>query len=72
MNFTDEWFLQTKLRARGLKCDAFGGATDHEQRREKIRAAIKVAGIATTECWVVKGKAQTFAEAFAQTFGEAL
>ena len=40
MNISIELALVSKLRAYGVKCNAFDGLTTHEQRKENIRAAV--------------------------------
>lgn len=41
MNISVELTLATKLKAAGSKVHVFDGLTTHEQRREKIRVALK-------------------------------
>lgn len=41
MNISIELAIATKLKAAGSKVHVFDGLTTHEQRREKIRAALR-------------------------------
>jgi hypothetical protein len=68
----DEWYLNSKLRLLGLGVNLFSGVTDFEQRKEKARTAIKDSGISDKECWKLKGKPQTFKEAFRAAYNEEL
>lgn len=72
MNLSDEWYLVSRLKLRGFGANTFSGVTDVEQRRESVRAAIRDGDIGAAECWRVKGKSQTFAEAFKSVYAEEL
>lgn len=68
-SLTDEMCLVVKLKALGIKCNAFDGLTTHEQRREFIRAALLPVDDVTYT--VQNGKRITMGVEFARIYGEA-
>jgi len=70
--FSDEWALVAKLKVYGLALNTFDGTSDYEQRKERVRAAIKHGKIESTECWRIKGQSQSFAQAFETAYAEKL
>lgn len=67
-HFKREQWLGKKL---GL-ADFNTGVTTSEERRERIRAAIIDSGLAEAECFTKDGRAQSYAEAFRNTYGSPL
>lgn len=65
----DEFYLFTRLKLLGLTGTTFDGS-DSEQRREKMRSAIKDFHLEENECWRIQGEPQTYAQAFAAVYGE--
>lgn len=68
MSLSEEMALVTKLVSLQVKCNAFdGGLTTFEQRREKVRGALKpVADVTYT---VRDGKNITMRQQFARVYG---
>ncbi len=67
MSLSEEMALVTKLVSLQVKCNAFDGLTTFEQRREKVRGALKqVADVTYT---VRDGKNITMRQQFVKVYG---
>jgi hypothetical protein len=63
----NEWWLAERVYGKEL-CTVFGGVTDVEIRRDRMRAAIIKRGLQET----LVSKASTFARAFERCYGQSL
>jgi hypothetical protein len=66
MSLSDELELVNRLRRLNVPCSAFDGVTSYEQRRERVRAAIRRVATATYSEGVSMG------EQFERVYGESL
>lgn len=68
-NLSDELWFASKIKSSGGRWDAFEGDTTKEQRREKVRAALKVNGLENKKCGKRQGQEVSFGQVFEVIYG---
>lgn len=71
-NLSDELWLVEKIKAAGGKWNAFDGVTTREQRRQSVRASLKINELGAKKCGRRQGKELSFGQVFELIYGEAL
>lgn len=71
-NLSDELWLASKIRAAGGQWEVFGGLTTRDERREKIRSALKAHGLSNKKCGKRSGQEVSFGQIFEVIYGQPL